>query len=224
MAVRLRLHARAGRAYGGRAQGAGRGGRPLPRRQGGARPRDRGAGSGAQARCRASFGVCAAAFRRGSSPRHLELLQQPALPRKRHQLQHADSVHVLLQLGRGRMRGLSRFRPCDRSGLGLGDSRRKTHAAPGRHQADPDAGLERKPGRPDAPRRSRRHSARHALEQADRGAAALGDRRRTGMERAVEQAVVRHPAFLRLSGEQGVQDAHPGAAVQVPQLYRMSGL
>ena len=224
MAVRLRLHARAGRAHGGRAQGAGCGGRPLHHRQGRTRARDRGAGSGAQAWRGAFVGVCTAVGGRRGRARHLELFQQPALPRQRHRLQRADSVHVLVQFGRGRLRNLPWFRSGDRGGLGSGDSRRKTHSAPRRHQADPDAGLERKPGRPDAPRRSRRHSARHALEQADRGAAALGDRRRTGMERAVEQAVVRHPAFLRLSGEQGVQDAHPGAAVQVPQLYRMSGL
>ena len=39
------------------------------------------------------------------------------------------------------------------------------------------------------------------------------------LERQVEQAVVRHPALLRVPGEQGLQDAHPRAAVEVPQLH-----
>ena len=35
------------------------------------------------------------------------------------------------------------------------------------------------------------------------------------------RAVVRRAPLLRLAGEQGLQDAHPGAAVPLPQLHRM---
>jgi hypothetical protein len=42
--------------------------------------------------------------------------------------------------------------------------------------------------------------------------------------RQVEQAVVRREALLRIPGEQGLQDAHPGAAVQVPQLHALPGV
>ena len=97
-------------------------------------------------------------------------------------------------------------------------------AARRRHQDDPDAGLEGVPGRPDAVRRRGRHPARHALGAAHRRAARLGDRRLAELERQVEQAVVRHQALLRVPGEQGLQDAHPRAAVEVPQLHAVPGL
>ncbi len=48
--------------------------------------------------------------------------------------------------------------------------------------------------------------------------------RHAELERQVEPAVVRHPPLLRLPGEQGLQDAHPRAAVQVPQLHAVHGL
>ena len=48
--------------------------------------------------------------------------------------------------------------------------------------------------------------------------------RHAELERQVEPALVRHRPLLRVPGEQGLQDAHPGAAVQVPQLHRMPGL
>ena len=63
-----------------------------------------------------------------------------------------------------------------------------------------------------------------AWNQLTAGAARLGAERLAQLERQVEQAVVRHPPLLRLPGEQGLQDAHPGAAVQVPQLHPVHGL
>ena len=57
--------------------------------------------------------------------------------------------------------------------------------------------------------------------QADPGAEGLGHRRFVELERQVEPDLVRHTALLRIPGEQGLQNAYPGAAVQVPQLYRM---
>ncbi|GEM_PF-2681654 len=73
--------------------------------------------------------------------------------------------------------------------------------------------------RPDAPRRSGWHSARHALVQAHVRAAGLGHQRLAKLERQMEPALVWHQAFFCLPGEQGLQDAHSRAAVQVPQLH-----
>ena len=58
-----------------------------------------------------------------------------------------------------------------------------------------------------------------AWSQLTRGAARLGHRRLAELERQLEQAVVRHQALLRVPGEQGLQDAHPRALVEVPQLH-----
>jgi hypothetical protein len=80
------------------------------------------------------------------------------------------------------------------------------------------------PGRHDAARRGRRHSARHALGQAHRRAAALGEERLAAVERQVEPALVRGGPLLRIPGEQGLQDAYPRALVQVPQLHRVPHL
>ena len=44
------------------------------------------------------------------------------------------------------------------------------------------------------------------------------------LERQLEQAVVRRQALLRVPGEQGLQDAHPRALVQVPQLHAVRRL
>ena len=44
------------------------------------------------------------------------------------------------------------------------------------------------------------------------------------LERQVEPAVVRRAPLLRLPGEQGLQDAHPRALVEVPQLHAVHGL
>ena len=80
------------------------------------------------------------------------------------------------------------------------------------------------PGRPDALRRRRRHPARHRLEPDEPGAAGLGHRRRAGLERRLEDALVRHPPLLRVPREQDLQDAHPRALVEVPQLHALRHL
>ena len=51
-----------------------------------------------------------------------------------------------------------------------------------------------------------------AWSAAEPGPARLGDRWQPQLCRQLEQAVVRRAALLRLPGEQGLQDAHPGAA------------
>ncbi|KAI1691383.1 uvrABC system protein A [Ditylenchus destructor] len=160
-----RLHARAGRARSGHAhgpaQGARRGGRPLPRIERRALARGGGHRGRAQARQRARHGACHGG-RGKRADRCLEVLHRPALPRERHPLRRPDPVDVLVQLGRGRLRHLPRLRPRDRRRPGLGHSERQAHAARRRHQDHPDARLEGSAGRPHAPCRNGRHSARHA--------------------------------------------------------------
>src|SRR5687768_6724919 len=62
------------------------------------------------------------------------------------------------------------------------------------------------------------------MEPAQRTAARVGARRHAALEGPVEQAVVRHPALLRLPREQGLQDAHPRTAVEVPKLHAVHGV
>ncbi len=156
---------------------------------------------------------------------HLEILHRPALPRQRPALRRPDPVDVLVQLGGGRVRNLPRFRPGDRRRLRTGHPQRQAHAARRRDPHHPDPGLVRGPGRPDAARRGGRHSARHALVQAHARTQGLGDQRHAGLQgRQLEQAVVRHQALLRVPRKQVVQDAHPRAAVQVPQLHAVRKL
>ena len=63
-----------------------------------------------------------------------------------------------------------------------------------------------------------------AVDAADAGAARLGHRRLAELERQVEPAVVRRAPLLRVPGEQGLQDAHPRALVEVPQLHAVHGV
>ena len=191
---------------------------PGPHR---ARARHGSRGSRAQARQRPYDGLQPA--RRGRA-RAVALFAGPALPRKRPGLHHAHALAVLVQLRRRRLRGLPRFRPRDRCRLGPGDPEREAHAAHRRGEGHPDAGLEGNPGRPAAPRRSRRHSARHGLGQDDGRAESLGAGRLDPMERQVEPDLVWHQALLRIPGKQGLQDAHPRALVEVPQLHRVPHL
>ena len=64
--------------------------------------------------------------------------------------------------------------------------------------------------------------ARRALERTHAEGTRLGDRRFAGLDRQVAKPVVRRAAFLRVPRIEGVQDAHPRAAVEVPQLHEMS--
>ena len=119
--------------------------------------------------------LCAAAGRAMAQRRgNVALFHRPALPRQRPALHRPDAVAVFLQFGHGRLRDLPRLWPRDRRRLRAGDSERQAHAARRRHQGHADAGLEGSAGRPDAPRRGRGHSARHALVQAHARAAGTG--------------------------------------------------
>ena len=222
MAFGQRLHARAGRARGGRAQGAGCGGRPLSPGQRRSRAGDGGHRGGAATRRRADEGVCAGGQRAGAG---LALFQRPALPGKRPALPRAAARPVFLQFARGRVRELPGLWPRDWRGLGAGRARRAPDAARRGRQAHSNPGLERVPGRPGAPREKRGHSAGHALGAAHARAAPVGDRGRAPLQAgAVERAVVWHAALFSISGEQGLQDAHPCAALQIPQLHHVPGL
>ena len=219
MALGERLHPRPCRARGcladRAAQDARRRRRPLPRRHDREGARDRGDRGRAQARQRPRRRVCGDARGRAG----LALLHRPALPRQRPALRRAAAGAVLVQLGLRRMRDLSRLRPGDRRRLRPRHPGPSQDAAQRRDQDDPDAGLDRDPGRPAQVRRRGRHPPRHRLAAAHRRAARLGDRGLAELEGQVEPAVVRHPPLLRLPRVEGVQDAHPGAALQIPQLH-----
>ena len=224
MAGGQRLHPDPGRARGrvahGPSQAARRGGGSLPAAAHREDPRDRGDRDRAQARQRAPGCACRRR-RRGAG---VALLDRPALSGERPALCRSAAGAVQLQFGHGRLRDLPRLRPGDRRRSRPRDPRSAQDAALGGGQADPDAGLEGEPGRPDEVRRRCRHPARHALAAAHAGPAGMGDRRLAALERPVEQAVVRRPALLRVPRVEGVQDAHPGAAVEVPQLHDLPEL
>ncbi len=225
MAVGERLHARAGAARGRvahrAAQDARRGGRPLSRaagRQGAGGGGDRGV---AEARRRPRERVRAG---RGSGKRNgravdLALFHRAPRSRQRPALRGAAGGAVLVQLGVRRVRDLPRLRPRDRRRSRPRDSRRAQDAARRRDQADADARVERVPGRPDALRGEGRHPARRGVVRADGRRARLGRQRFAGLERQVAEPVVRREALLRLPRIESVQDAHPRAAVEIPQLH-----
>jgi hypothetical protein len=154
----------------------------------------------------------------------MALEHRSALPRKRPSLRRPAAGAVQLQLGVWRLPDLPWLRPRHRGRHGAGDPRRAQDLAQRRHQAVADAGLEGLPGRPHPPCRGGRHPARHRLEPVDAGAARLRHRRLAELVGPVEQAVVRRAPLLRVPREQGVQDAHPCAAVQVPQLHALRQL
>ena len=75
--------------------------------------------------------------------------------------------------------------------------------------------------------REARHSARCPVARPGRGAPALGDRRGAGLGELAEVLagqVVRREALLRLARDQGLQDAHPRAAVAVPRVHAVRDL
>ncbi|MFC1357572.1 MAG: hypothetical protein G8D58_13355 [gamma proteobacterium symbiont of Phacoides pectinatus] len=118
------------------------------------------------------------------------------------------------------MRPLPRLRPGDGGGLGSGDPR--PLKKPGRRggQTVPGGAFPGVPGGPAALRRPAGNPHRPTLAGAGGDDAALGDRGRGGVERP---SVVRGAPLLRISGEQKLQDAHPGAALQVPRLQPLPG-
>ena len=226
MARRERLCARARRArgliYDRAEEAARRRRRPLPHpgdREGARRRGDR---DRAQARRRARQRLRRRRERRRrgrAARRSLALLDRPALPRERLPLRRSAAGAVLVQLGLRRVRDVPRLRPRDRRRPRPRHPRPQEDASQRRDQDDPDAGVEGVPGRPDEVRRRGRHPARYRVVAADGSAAALGHRRLAELERQVEPAVVRRAPLLRVPGVEGVQDAHPRALVEVPQLH-----
>src|SRR5690606_36172293 len=72
-----------------------------------------------------------------------------------------------------------------------------------------------------------RRAAGRAVRRAVARAPALGAGRRRDVEELallVAEEVVRRAPLLRLAGNQGLQDAHPRAAVALSQLHGMPGL
>ena len=153
VAVGQRLHARAGRARSRladrAAQGARRGGRPLPPRRAPRRSRvieaietalKRGSGRvnvyalrrrrRRAASCGASRPACTAPTATCATPTRSRRCSASTRPR--------------------RLRDLPRLRPRDRRRLRPGDSRRRKTLRAGAIKTDADAGLEGEPGRPDA--------------------------------------------------------------------------
>src|SRR3984957_8066612 len=66
-----------------------------------------------------------------------------------------------------------------------------------------------------------RRSHRHPLARSDRRRTRLGHR---GRGRVDQECLVRRAPLLRLARDQGVQDAHPGAALTLSLLHRMQRL
>ena len=154
----------------------------------------------------------------------MALLHRLALPAKRCALHRSHCVHVLVQLRCGRVRGLPRLWPRCGRGLWSGHPQRQADPARRRGQTHADTRLAGMPGRLDAPRRGGRHSPRYALVQADRGAEALGHQGLAQLEWQVEPALVWRGPVLCVPGDQSLQDAHPRALVQVPQLHHLPDL
>ena len=116
---------------------------------------------------------------------------------------------------------LSRLRPRHRHRLWPRGARCRQIAGRRRGAALADALVQGMSGRSAAIRKKARHPHRHSLARALERAAPVGHRR----GRAVEQeSLVRREALLRLARDARLQDAHPRAAVEVPQLHALSGL
>ena len=158
--------------------------------------------------------------RNGRSPLPA-LSDGPALRRLRHPLPRADAEPLLVQLTARRLRDLPRLRPRDRRRLRPRRAGPEPNAARRRRAALADRVVPGVPGRPRAVRAQARRAARHALARAHRGASPLGDRRRGAVG---EEGLVRRAAVLRVARDQELQDAHPRAAVEVPQLHALPGL
>ncbi len=152
---------------------------------------------------------------------------RPACTAPRATCRYADPQPALFSFNSAvrRLRDLPRLRPRDRRRPRPRHPRRRARrCAPARSRR-----CRRRPGR-----RCQDDLMRYAGEAgiprdtawsaADRSAARLGHRGLAELERQVEPAVVRRQALLRVPRVEGVQDAHPRAAVEVPQLHAVPGL
>ena len=187
--------------------------------------RDGGARGRAQRRTRA--GQRAPGSRRRPGRRGVEVLERPALPGLRHPLRGADAEPVLVQLAARRVRDLPRLRTRDRRRLRPRRARRVEDARRRRDQAVADRELSRMPGRHGQDGAQARRPARRPVARPERCTARLGDRgrRRLGeLAQVVAGHVVRREALLRVARDQGVQDAHPRAAVALSRVHAMRGM
>ena len=134
---------------------------------------------------------------------------------------------LLVQLAARRLRDVPRLRPRDRHRLRARDPRRRrrrcaaARSSRGRARASASARTTSSSTRRSAASRSTCRGATSPKR------APLGARRRARMgelEALVARHVVRRQALLRLARDQGVQDAHPRAAVEVPRLHAVRDL
>ena len=90
-----------------------------------------------------------------------------------------------------------------------------------------DRELQGMPGRPRQVRQETRDPARRFLEFSDGTTEGLGAGRRARvgeLAQVLAGRVVRRAPLLQVAREQGLQDAHPGAALEVPRLHRVRAM
>ncbi len=170
---------------------------------------------------RGPCGAVGAARRRRGLRRALALLHRAALSGLRLELQGGESQHLQLQFTHRRLRDLPRFRPQHRRRLWPGHTGYGLESPPRGHQALADRVLQGMPSGSAQVRPQARHSHRHPLARLDRRRTRLGHR---GRGRVDQECLVRRAPLLRLARDQGVQDAHPRAALALSLLHRMQRL
>ena len=194
--------------------------RPAPprRRRRLRRPRPRGGGHRARAEGgpRAPHRVPA----RRAAPRPLAdaLLDHAALRGLRHRVPRPGAEHVLVQLPSRGLRDLPRLRADDGNRLRARGPRRVEDAPRG---GGPSVAVEQLPPVPARPRALRAPAggaARRSVARARRRHPRMGRGRRGGLRRG---PLVRGAPVLRLAGDEELPDAHPGAALALPQLPGM---
>ncbi len=183
-------------------------------------PPGRGARSGAACGSRPRQRARARSRRRRA--RGAAILGRPALCRLRPALSGRHAGSVLIQLTGRRLRRLPRLRPRHRHRLRTGRAGQQQITGGRRHPAVADAFLSRNArttccGSPKSAA-SRLDVPWRALDQAQRR---LGHRGRRTLE---QEGLVRRAALLRVAREPRLQDAHPRAAVEVPQLHALRRL
>jgi len=155
------------------------------------------------------------------------LFLRPALRGLRHPLFRGHARSVLVQLADRRLRDLPRLRAGDRGGFRSGGARRVEDPGRGRGEALADRELPRVPGRPREDGEEVWCGDGHPGARPATGASPVVVRRRPEVEelgQLVAALLVWRAPLLRLAGDQGLQDAHPCAAVALPQLYGVPGL
>ena len=154
---------------------------------------------------------------RCAAPRPLAkaLLDHAALRRLRHRVPGAAAEHVLVQLPAGRVRDLPRLRAHDGNRL---RARRPRRVEDARRGGDSSVALEELPAVPAGPRALRAPpggGARSPVAGARRRHPRMGPGGRGRFRRG---RLVRGATVLRLARDQELPDAHPGAALALPEL------